>query len=239
MKTNLVKKAAHDGQTISGVHLTFPCPTLIEMLALQKLDFLYLDGEHGAFDLRDLEECCRAADLSNLTTIARIPDISPGTINQFLDRGVHGIIGPHVFSKADAEQLVNACYFAPVGERSWGASRGERYDIGPASVLEQMTELNANISVGVIIEDQRAIDNLDDILSVDGIDYFNFGMHDLAQSLGHPGESSHPEVLQVAEDVSKRIRAAGKRVREDFMIFAWMRDVIHAGIRSEITNHNG
>ena len=200
MKKNLVKQAAQSGQTIFGVHVTFPCPTLIEMLASQKLDFVYFDGEHGAFDLQDIEGCCRAAEIAELTPIARVPNLFPGTINRFLDRGVRGIIGPHVSTKADAEQLVRACYFAPLGERSWGDSRGERYAIGISSVSELMTDLNANISVGVMIEDKRAIENLDAILSVAGIDYFNFGMHDLAQSLGYPGNPSHPKVRAVAED---------------------------------------
>lgn len=235
MERNPVKDAAKTGETLFGLHLTFPCPPLIEMLALQGLDFLYLDGEHGAFDLRDVEECCRAADLVGLVPIARVPDLSPATINRFLDRGLRGVIGPHVATKEDAERLVEACYFAPLGRRSWGDSRGEGYGIGISKMPKRMVEINERISVGAMIEEKTAVDNLDAILAVPGIDYFNFGLQDLAQSLGHSGQPSHPEVQAVVKEVSDRIHAAGRLLREDFMRYAWVRHVLHEGIRSLIT----
>lgn len=235
MERNRIKEAARTRELLYGLHLTFPCPTLIEMLASQGLDFLYLDGEHGAFDLRDVEECCRAADLVGLVPIARVPDLSVATINRFLDRGLGGVVGPHVATKADAERLVEACYFAPLGRRSWGDSRGEGYGIAIPDMPRRMAEINEGISVGAMIEEKEALDNLDAILEVPGIDYFNFGMQDLAQSLGHPGQPSHPEVRAVVDEVSKRIHAAGKLLREDFMVFAWVRHVLHEGVRALIT----
>jgi len=235
MESNRIKEAARTGETVRGLHLTFPCPTLIEMLASQGLDFLYLDGEHGAFDLRDVEECCRAADLVGLVPIARVPDLSAPTINRFLDRGLRGVIGPHVATRADAERLVEACYFSPLGRRSWGDSRGEGYGIGIPDMPRRMAEINQGISVGAMIEEKEALDNLDAILAVPGIDYFNFGLQDLAQSLGHPGQPSHPAVRAAVDEATGRIHAAGKRLREDFMVFAWVRHVLHEGIRALVT----
>lgn len=232
---NRIKGAARTGETVYGLHLTFPCPTLIELLASQGLDFLYLDGEHGAFDLRDIEECCRAADLMSIIPIARVPDVSSATINCFLDRGVRGIIGPHIATRADAERLVQACYFAPIGQRSWGDSRGEGYGIAIPDMPRRRAEINEGISVGAMIEEKTAIDNLDAILEVPGIDYFNFGMQDLSQNLVHPGEPSHAEVRAVVDEASERIHAAGKLLREDFMVFAWVRDVLHEGIRALVS----
>lgn len=233
---NPIKRAIREGGKVRGFHLTFPCPALIELLLGQGLDFIYFDGEHGPFAPREIEECCRAAEWAGLTPIARVPDISEGTINLFLDRGIRGIVGPHIASRKEAEALVRACYFAPLGERSWGESRGERYGIDIGDTTACMAALNANISVGVMIEDIRALDALDDILTVEGIDYINLGLNDMAQSLGHPGKPTHPDVRAAHEEVARRVHAAGKLMREDFMIFAWARDVIHAGLRATITD---
>ena len=235
MERNRIKDAAQTGDALYGLHLTFPCPQLIEMLASQHLDFLYLDGEHGAFDLRTVEGCCRAADLVGLIPIARVPDLFPATINRFLDRGLRGVIGPHVATRADAEHLVEACYFSPLGRRSWGDSRGEGYGIAIPDMSKRMAEINEGISVGAMIEEKAGLDNLGDILEVPGIDYFNFGMQDLAQSLGHPGQPSHPAVRAAVAEASDRIHAAGKRLREDFMVFAWVRDVLHEGLRALVS----
>src|ERR1700754_4824084 len=95
---NIVKQAAATRENIRGIHLTFPAPTIIEVLSSLDLDFVYLDGEHGSFDTRDLETACIAAERYNMVPIARVPDRSAATITRFLDRGVRGIIIPHVDS---------------------------------------------------------------------------------------------------------------------------------------------
>src|SRR5262249_23278161 len=96
--SNAVKEAAAARGTVTGIHLTFPAPTIIEVLATLSLDFVYLDGEHGSFDTRDIEAACIAAERHGMVPIARVPDPSPATITRFLDRGVRGIIVPHVNS---------------------------------------------------------------------------------------------------------------------------------------------
>src|ERR1700687_4762792 len=120
---NLVKEAAASGQRIRGVHLTFAAPSVIEVLATANLQFVYLDGEHGCFDWRDIEATCITCERHNLTPIARIPDASSPTITRFLDRGMRGLVVPHVDLLDDAKSAIDAAYFAPVGSRSFGAGR--------------------------------------------------------------------------------------------------------------------
>ena len=110
---------------IRGIHLTFAAPAVIEVLAAGDLQFVYIDGEHGCFDWRDIETACIAAERHDLTPIARMPDSSSATITRFLDRGVRGIVAPHVESVDDARRLIDAAYFAPLGNRSFGAGRPE------------------------------------------------------------------------------------------------------------------
>src|ERR1700682_109303 len=122
---NFVKEAAANGQRIRGVHLTFAALSVIEVLAAADLHFVYLDGEHGCFDWRDIEVTCITAERHNLTPIARIPDASSSTITRFLDRGMRGIVVPHVESLDDAKSALDAAYFAPLGSRSFGVGRPE------------------------------------------------------------------------------------------------------------------
>src|ERR1700733_12883884 len=91
---NIVKQSAATGEMIRGLHLTFPAPTIIEVLSVLQLDFVYLDGEHGSFETRDLEAACIAAERHGIVPIARVPDRSSATITRFLDRGVRGIVVP-------------------------------------------------------------------------------------------------------------------------------------------------
>jgi 2-keto-3-deoxy-L-rhamnonate aldolase RhmA len=229
-RTNAVKDAAAIGKQIRGVHLTFAAPAVIEVLAAVELQFIYFDGEHGCFDWRDIETGCLAAERHHLTPIARVPDASPGTITRFLDRGVKGIVAPHVESLDDARRVIASTYFAPMGNRSYGAGRpeyGQRIESKPA----YMQACNATVSLCLMIESGAGLAIAGDLAALPGVDYLSFGMLDLAQSLGHPGNAEHAEVKTAVAEARGRIRAAGKRVREDFMKYVWINDVLLTGAR--------
>jgi 4-hydroxy-2-oxoheptanedioate aldolase len=227
---NVVKDAAAARKSIRGVHLTFPAPAIIEVLAAADLDFVYIDGEHGCFDWRDIEAACVAAERHALTPIARVPEISKATITRFIDRGVRGIVAPHVESVDDARRAIAAVYFAPMGDRSFGAGRpeyGQRIGNRPA----YMAACNAAVSLCLMIESRQGIELAGELAALPGVDYLSFGLLDLAQSLGHAGNSDHTDVRNATADATARIRAAGKPVREDFMKFVWINDVLMAGTR--------
>ena len=227
--TNVVKAAAASGEVIRGVHLTFPAPPVIEVLARSAgLQFVYIDGEHGNFDWRDVEIACVTAELCGLTPIARVFDRQVSTITRFLDRGVLGVVAPHIETKADAEEVVAASYFAPIGKRSFGSGRPE-YGAEIGDRRAYIKECNERVSVCLMIESRRGLQNISEIAAVPGVDYFSFGLMDLAQDLGHPGNPGHPEVQKAYLESSQRVRAAGKRVREDFMDFCWITDLLIAG----------
>jgi len=228
---NAVKHAAAAGTVIRGLHLTFAAPAVIEVVASERLDFVYVDGEHGCFDWRDIELMCITAERHALTPIARIPDPSSATITRFLDRGVRGIVVPHVESVEDAQRAADAAYFSPLGARSFGAGRPEYWENG-ADRAAYMTACNGAISLCMMIESADGLAHAHEIAQVPGVDYLSFGLLDLAQSLGHPGEAAHPAVRHAVAECTTRIHRAGKRVREDFMRFAWVNDVLRAGLRT-------
>ncbi|HMK78839.1 MAG TPA: aldolase/citrate lyase family protein [Xanthobacteraceae bacterium] len=226
---NAVKAAAASGQTVRGIHLTFAAPTIIEILSPARLDFVYLDGEHGTFDWRDIEIGCITAERHGMTPIARVPDRAAATITRFLDRGVLGIVAPHVESVDDAKEAIEATYFAPLGQRSFGGGRPFflAIDDKPAHIAQR----NATVSLCLMIESQAGLDAAHQLAALDGVDYLSFGMMDLAQSLGHPGNPAHPDVKRAVQDASARVRKAGKRVREDFMNFAWVSEILVTGAK--------
>jgi len=235
---NAVKHAAASGEPIRGIHLTFAATAVIEVLASEALDFVYIDGEHGCFDWRDIELMCITAERHGLTPIARIPDPTSATITRFLDRGVRGIVVPHVESVDDARRVIEAAYFAPAGARSFGAGRPEYWESG-ADRAAYMAACNDALSVCMMVETTEALRLAGEIAQVPGVDYLNFGLLDLAQSLGHPGQATHPEVREAVAQCTARIHQAGKRVREDFMKFAWVNDVLRAGVRTLLSAKAG
>lgn len=228
---NSIKRAIAEGRKIRGFHLTFPAPGVIELMAIVGVDYIYLDGEHGAFDNRDLEIACITAERHDLTVIARVPDPSPSTIVRFLDRGARGIVVPHVDSLADAKAVVDAAYYGPIGNRSFGGNRSG-YGPGIADVPAHMAQTNADVCVSIMIETRGALAAAGEIAALPGVDYMSYGMMDLAQSLGHQGNPTHPDVKAAVADASERIRRAGKPIREDFITVGWVNDILVRGARS-------
>lgn len=182
---------------------------------------------------RDIEACCVTAERHGLTVIARLPDRQESTITGFLDRGVQGLVVPHVDSVADARAVIDAAYYAPLGNRSFGGGR-PHYGLGIEDQVAHLAEVNAQTSVCIMIESGASLAAAAEIAALPGIDYLNFGLNDLSQSLGMPGRPHDPKIAEAVSACSQRIRAAGKPVREDFMDFAWIKDIIVAGTRQLI-----
>ena len=127
MLRNKVKAKLLAGEKVFGVGFTFPLLQAVEIVGDAGFDFIHIEGEHGVWSLKDIEETCMVANALGLTVHARVPNIHPSTILRFLDRGVQGIMGPHIRSQADTEALVAACRFAnPLRTRSTRASSTRR-----------------------------------------------------------------------------------------------------------------
>ncbi|WP_426955662.1 HpcH/HpaI aldolase family protein [Muricoccus radiodurans] len=224
-----MKQAIADRTTVRGFHLTFPSPVVIEVAASLDLGFVYLDGEHGAFELRDIEACCVMAERHGLTPIARVAENTVSAITRFLDRGVRGIVVPHVETVEDARRAIEATYFAPLGQRSFGGGRPHDH-INAPDLPRHLQDANEGVSLCLMIESAAGLEAMAEIVALEGVDYVSFGMMDLSQSLGHAGNPGHPAVREALRKASETARAAGKPVREDFMAFAWIHDAILTGL---------
>ncbi len=231
MRTNNIITRMKAGEIAYGCNLSFPSSTLIELMARVGFEFVMFDGEHGPFTPEVLDDLCRFADMAGLTPMARVPNIEDSTILRFLDRGIMGIMGPHIMNKERAEQLAQACRYVPRGKRSFGSARGAYFgdfESGP----EYMEHTNNNILVMAQLEDVQVLDHIDEILSVDGIDIYNSGAQDIAQSMGLPGQPNHPRVKEFEAQVAHAVRAAGKRMTEDVMQSARAANLFLDGARA-------
>ncbi len=209
MKNAMKEKIASGGVAL-GVLLMFPSPQLVEMLAHAGFDWVLLDCEHGSLSLADVELMCMAADASGITPIGRPRSNSAADIQSVMDRGVKGVQVPHVNTRADAERAVAAVKFGSGAGRGLAAgTRPDRWGLG-ARMPDFVASQNAGSLVCVQIEDREGVDNIDEILGVDGIDVFFVGPSDLSQSMRFPGNPKAEPVARAIDATLAKIVAAGK-----------------------------
>ncbi len=205
MQVNTTKQKLREGKVVFGAIVGDGAPATVEVLGRIGFDFIMIDGEHGSLSLLEVEHLVRACETAGITPLARVPDHQPSTILRFLDRGVQGVIVPHVNTRAQAEAVVKAARYYPDGQRSIGSTRAHDYSIG-VSRAESARWLNEQVMVIPMIEHVDAVAALDEILGVPGIDVIHCAPNDLAQSMGFPEEE---EVVKVRMEVVARCRAAG------------------------------
>ncbi len=231
MRTNRVVTAMGEGRMSYGLNLSFPSTTLIELGGRVGLEFVTFDSEHGPFTVDMLDDLCRIADMAGLTPMARVPDIEHPTILRFLDRGIMGVTGPHIINAERAQKLADACRYVPRGARSFGSGRGAYFgDV--ESLPDYMRHTNDNILVIAQLEDAQVLDNIDEILAVEGIDLYASGAQDIAQSLGLPGQPNHQRVQEFEAQVRDAVHAAGKRMADDVMASARATNLFMDGARA-------
>ena len=238
MRVNNVVSSMARGEMSYGLNLSFPSATLIELAGRVGFEFVTFDSEHGPFTVDILDDLCRIADMAGLTPMARVPDIEHPTILRFLDRGILGITGPHIVNAERARKLADACRYVPRGLRSFGSGRGAYF--GDVSSLPgYMEHTNDNILVIAQLEDAQVLDNIAEILAVEGIDLYASGAQDIAQSLGLPGQPNHPRVKEFEAQVRDAVHAAGKQMADDVMTSARATNMFMDGARAFIESQRG
>ena len=206
MRVNTTKTKLQEGRVVFGGIVGENAPAQIETLGALGFDFIMIDCEHGPMSLSDVENLVRACESFAITPLARVPNHAPDTILRFLDRGVQGVIVPHVNTAQQAQAIASAARYHPEGHRSIGSTRAHDYNLG-VSRAESLRWQNDQTLVIPMVEDVEAVKNLDAILAVPGVDVIHVAPNDLAQSMGFPDES---EVRAAQRDVITRARAAGK-----------------------------
>lgn len=197
------------GGVVVGTFLRFANPSLAEYLAIEGLDFVVFDGEHGPLNPEKCEDLVRAVELHGATPIVRVESHSESSILRYLDTGALGCHVPGVNSEADALHVVQAVKFHPMGRRGLSSSRAARF--GHVQSFGNYVEVaNRNSLVVAHLETAEAIGAADQIAAVDGIDVLLVGALDLSQDLGIPGSTSGPEIRSAIGAVAAAAVRHGK-----------------------------
>jgi 2-dehydro-3-deoxyglucarate aldolase/4-hydroxy-2-oxoheptanedioate aldolase len=194
------------GQVCIGTGISFSDPTITEALS-GLLDFVWIDMEHAPLSIETVQAHVMATKGSATTPLVRVSWNDPVIIKPVLDIGAAGVIVPLIRTAEDARRAVAACRYPPEGIRGYGPRRPSNYarQGGPAFCKAA----NDTMIVIVQIEHIDAVNNLDEILSVQGLTGIVVGPNDLSGSMGHMGEPRHPAVLQAIETVIAKARQSG------------------------------
>ncbi|AQG78559.1 HpcH/HpaI aldolase family protein [Spirosoma montaniterrae] len=209
MKQNIVKTRLKNNQPVLGVLSNSIDPTIAELCGFSGLDFYMIDGEHSPVTTAQVQDIVRACEVSGITPLARVRSNDPKLILQFLDAGVMGLMMPGIKTPAEVEALVQAVKYPPTGVRGLGLVRAADYLQGAMNQGEYVQFANEQTLILPQIEDIEAVQNIDAILLVDGVDGFVIGPRDLAMSMGYYDGPGHDDVRKTIAGVVDKIRKAG------------------------------
>ncbi|MFC6940727.1 HpcH/HpaI aldolase/citrate lyase family protein [Salinirubellus sp. GCM10025818] len=201
----------HDGDIALGILDNTYSPTLVELYGELDLDFVWIDLEHGGpdpWDAGQVEDLLRAAERTDVELLLRLPDTDPTLVRKALDLGVRNVFLPRVETADEVRDAVRSARFRyddGPGDRGLASPRASRWGLADEYVATEDRET----LVGVTIETEASIENLDDVLAVPELGFVFIGPLDLSVSLGHPGEIDHPTVQDAVETVRSKAVDAG------------------------------
>lgn len=197
-----------NGELLVGTMVTLSSPEVAELLAGIGFDWLFLDAEHSTFEARAMQSLLQSAG-ADTPCIVRVSSREEVPIKKALDIGAAGIIAPQVNSVEAAEGVVRFSKYSPEGTRGVGIARAHGYGL---KFQDYVDTANQNVAVVVQAEHIEAVENIEAIAQVPGIDGVLVGPYDLSASLGKIGQVDHPEVVSAIDHVTKACRDAGVRL---------------------------
>lgn len=206
-----LKEKLQQGRPVIGPFVKAVSPALVEIIGMSGMDYVLLDLEHSPVSMEELENLIRAADVVGTCSMVRVPSREESDILHALDKGPGGILVPMVSTRDAAEHVVGSCRYAPVGHRGVDIySRAARF--GYTAKADYFLKANEEVVIAIQIEGKEGVDNLDDILAVEGVDIIYVGPYDLSQSLGVPGQVRDPLVVSKVEEIARKAKARGRYV---------------------------
>jgi 2-dehydro-3-deoxyglucarate aldolase len=203
--TNEFRARLKRREKLLGTMVTLASGASAEVLGSLGFDWLFVDGEHGPLEARELTEILQAVG-DKTACIVRVPEAAEVPIKRALDLGAHGIIVPQVNTAEQAADVVRWARYAPEGARGVGLARAHGYGL---RFREYLSAANREIAVIVQAEHERAVDNIEAIVRVPGVDAVLLGPYDLSASLGKLGKIDDPAVVAAIDRVTEACQAVG------------------------------
>ncbi len=184
-------------ELLLGTMVTLPTPATSEILAELGFDWLFIDGEHGPLGTSEIGAILQAVG-HRLGCVVRVPAVEEIPIKKVLDLGADGVIVPMVNTGEDAKNVVSWSRYAPLGSRGVGLARAHGYGLTFGDYVQ-----NANDHIAVVVQAEhfKAVENIEEIVKVEGIDAVQLGPYDLAASMGKMGQVDDPEVVDAINHV--------------------------------------
>lgn len=201
MRRNIVKKRLLDGETLIGTMIQEVfTPAIAQIFKQVGFDFFMIDTEHGPYNLNDTAAILRVGRILDMCPLVRVVSAEYNMICQPLDHGAMGIMLPRIENSEQVLKLIESMKYPPIGKRGCSSDAPHsEYNFGP---LKEFLELNNEDTMAIVqIEKKAAIECIDDLLSVQGVDVAIVGPEDLSVSFGVPGETNHPKVVGAIENV--------------------------------------
>ena len=206
MLARKIKERMRRGEPSIGSWMSMAHPSIAEILAMAGYDWIVIETEHTAIDVSEVLRLIIAIEQRGSVPLVRLAWNDPIQAKAVLDSGAAGVLIPMVNTKADAELAVSMTKYPPLGSRGVGLARAQGYGINFDAYV---TNANADTLLLVQIEHREAVENIEQILSVTGIDGVFIGPYDLSLSLGIPGRLNHPDILAAKQKVLTATLAHG------------------------------
>ena len=226
---NLVKAALAEGRPQFGLWLASASPLVAELAGHAGFDWCLIDGEHGPGGHGATLGQLQALAATGTPAVVRVADASDWMVKQALDMGAQTLLVPMVHDGATAARIASACRYPPEGHRGMGAGMARATGFG--KIAGYATGANAEICCLVQAESCAAVENIDEIAAVEGVDGVFIGPTDLSADMGFPGQPEHPEVVAAIDHVIARVVAAGKAVGIIDFRRAHLDDYLAKGVR--------
>jgi 2-dehydro-3-deoxyglucarate aldolase/4-hydroxy-2-oxoheptanedioate aldolase len=210
MRENSVKRKLRAGEIALGTFvMEFGTPGIAGILEQTGAEFVVYDMEHSGFGTDTVRQLMSYNRGLRIVPFVRVPDTRYHFMARALDAGAKGVMIPLVETKEQAREIVRSCKYAPLGER--GTTAGVAHDdFSSGDLAEKMRQANAETLVIAQIESETGVQNIEEIISAEGIDVAWVGHNDLSVSMGIPGQVSHPRVVAAMERVAEACRKHGK-----------------------------
>ena len=211
LKKNFLKEKLENNKPTIGTWNIIDSPMVVDIIASSGIDFIVIDAEHGAISYETAQIMIGLCESYNVTPIMRVGEINESLILRALDIGVHGVQLPNITTAEDAKQFVQFAKYPPMGVRGFSPyTKAGQYDVSKGKEMPKIA--NANTLLIANVEGQDGMDNLADIVQVEGIDVIFIGLFDMSKSLGIAGDVENPRVIQKLDEAIRIIHKYGKKV---------------------------
>ncbi len=203
---NVLKEKLEQGNSVFGTFIMTGGLDTAEILSYTGVDCIMIDGEHGSMDLETAGKMVSLIKNTSTTPLLRVPLNEISLIKRGMDTGTAGLMIPMINTKEDAEKAVQYCKYPPMGVRGMGVGRAVLFGAPAEEFKDYYAKANDEVLVIVQIEHYQAVENIDEILSVSGIDIAFVGPMDMSTSMGLAGQLNHPDVQNNCRKVIESCR---------------------------------